>query len=106
MTIAEFVRQTRDHHGRPMQTFEINGKKIKTNLGAWQDAMWNGNDVPAKYTFPNGRHGALGFGESMDEAFIKAVEAGWTEIRFVETSTCVRGYHHVYIWCAGKEERA
>ncbi len=103
MTIAEFVRQSRDVHGRPMQTFEINGRKIKTNLGAWQDCMWNGNDVPAKYTFPNGRCRGLGFRESMDEAFIKAVEEGWTEIRFVDVSTRIRGYHRVYVWCAGRE---
>lgn len=102
MTIAKIVRETRDHHGRPMQTFEIDGREIKTNLGAWQNSMWSGNDVPAKYTFPNGRNRALEFGESMDAAFIKAVEEGWTEIRFVETSTCVRGYHRVYVWCAGK----
>ncbi len=105
MTPAEYVRQNRDHHGRPMQTFEINGRKIKTNLGAWQDCMWNGNEIPAKYTWSGGgKERGLGFRESMDEAFNKAVEAGWTEIRFVETSTCVRGYHHVYIWCAGKKE--
>lgn len=104
MTPAEIIRQTRDVHGRPMQTFQINGKKIKTNLGAWQDSMWNGNDIPMKYTwYSGGTHRPLGFGESMDEAFIKAVDEGWTEIRFVETSTMVRGYHHVYVWCAGKE---
>lgn len=103
MTPAEIVRRDRDYYGIPMQTFEINGRKIKTNFDARQYPLWNGNDIPAKYSFPNGKNRPLGFGESMDEAFIKAVEAGWTEIRFVETSTCVRGYHHVYVWCARKE---
>ena len=102
MTPAEYVRTHRDFHGRPMQTFEINGRKIKTNLGAWQSTMWNGNDIPAKYTYERGGcERGLRFGESADEAFNTAVEDGWTEIRFVETSTCVRGYHHEYIWLAG-----
>lgn len=103
MTIAEQVRNQRDIYGRPMQVFEINGKKIKTNLGDWRCSMWNGNDVPAKYTFPNGKCRGLRFGECADEAFIEAVEAGWTEIRFVDVSTSIRGYHRVYVWCAGKE---
>lgn len=99
MTAAEFVRANRDNHGKPMQTFEINGKKIKTNLGAWQNTMWNGNEIPMKYTYLcGGTHRALGFRESTDEAFNKAVEEGYTEIRFVETSTRVRGYHNEYVW--------
>ena len=106
MTYADQVRQQRDNHGRPMQTFEINGRKIKTNLGAWQDCMWNGNDIPTKYTYlGNGHNRALGFRESMDEAFNKAVEDGYDEIRFVETSTCVIGYHHVYVWTHRRTER-
>lgn len=96
--LAQMVREQRNHHGRPMQAFEIDGRTIKTNLGAWQDSMWNGNDIPEKYCHPNGYHRRLGFGESMDEAFEKAVADGYTEIRFVETSTMVRGYHNVYVW--------
>lgn len=96
--LAQRVRNQRDHHGKPMQEFIINGKKIKTNLGAWQDSMWNGNDIPAKYCHPIGYHRALGFQESMDEAFEKAVADGYTEIRFVETATAVRGYHNIYVW--------
>ena len=97
--IAKFVREARDNHGKPMQIFEINGKKIKTNLGAWQESMWNGNDIPFKYTsLGNGRNYGLGFRATMDEAFEEAVKEGYTEIRFVETSTCIRGYHRIYVW--------
>lgn len=104
MTQAEFVRNNRDHHEKPMQTFEINGKNIKTNLGAWQSSMWDGNEIPVKYTHEKkGKHRSLEFGESEDAAFIKELENGYTEIRFVEVSTAVRGYHHVYVWCAGRE---
>lgn len=97
--LAQMVREQRNPHGRPMQTFEIDGRTIKTNLRAWQNSMWDGNDVPEKYNHPNGSNRRLGFGESEDEAFEKAFIEGYTEIRFVETSTCIRGYHHVYVWC-------
>lgn len=92
-TVTEIIRNTRDTHGKPMQTFEINGRKIKTNLGDWRSVMWNGNEYPKKYTCYR-----LGFRESMDDAFIKAFESGYNEIRFVECSTSVRGYHNIYLW--------
>ena len=98
MKYAQMVRDQRDYHGKPMQEFEIDGRKIKTNLGAWQDCMWNGRKIPAKYRYPIGHNRPLNFGESENEAFEKAVADGYTEIRFVETSTMVRGYHHVYVW--------
>ena len=94
-TVAEYVREHRDHRGKPMQTFEINGKKIKTNLGDWKSVIWNGNDVPMKYG-TNQR--AVGFGKTMNEVFEDLVNEGYTEIRFVEVTTCVRGYHRVYAW--------
>lgn len=99
MTQAEFIRANRDYHGKPMQVFEVDGKTIKTNLGAWQSSMWNGNEIPKKYTHTR----RLGFHESMDEAFIKELNNGYTEIRFVEVSTRVIGYHDIYVWCARKE---
>ena len=106
MTIAKKVRIERDYYGRPMQEFEFNGKIIKTNFDAFQYPMWDGNGIPAKYTYKDhGYHRRLEFGESEEEALIKAVEAGYTEIRFVETSTMVRGYHNVYIWMHRKEEK-
>lgn len=91
--ITKMIRETRDLHGKPMQTFIIEGRTIKTNLGDWRSVMWNGNDVPKKYKWY-----ALGFRESTDEAFIKAFENGYNEIRFVECSTSVRGYHRMYLW--------
>ena len=66
--------------------------------------MWNGNDVPDKYSYPLGNYRTLGFRETVDEAFNKAVEAGYTEIRFVETSTCIIGYHDVVVMVHKKEE--
>ena len=99
MTIATKVRKERDYYGKPMQEFEFNGKKIKTNFDAMSYPLWNGNDIPVKYTYlGDGYNRALEFGETEEEALIKAVEAGYDEIRFVETSTCVTGYHHTYIW--------
>lgn len=93
METAMLVREMRDSRGKPMQKFHINGRTIKTNLGAWQSVMWNGSDVPKKYKCHH-----LGFRESMNEAFDKLFEEGYNEIRFVECSTCVRGYHNVYVW--------
>ena len=90
---AMLVREMRDPHGKPMQNFLINGRNIRTNLGSWQSVMWNGTDIPKKYKCHH-----LGFRESMNEAFDKLFDKGFNEIRFVECSTCVRGYHNVYVW--------
>lgn len=76
-----------------MNTVSVNGKHIKTNLYSSQYPIWNGNDVPAKY---NGRYVTVPFGSTVKELFDKLVAEGYTEIRFVETTTMVRGYHHVH----------
>ena len=106
MTFAEQVRKERDFYGKPMQEFGFNGKRIKTNFDAFQYPMWNGNDIPAKYTYKDhGYNRRLEFGESEEEALNKAVEDGYDEIRFVETSTCVTSYHDVYIWMHRRTQR-
>ena len=68
----------------------INGRKIKTNLGAWQSTMWNGNDIPAKYTHEcGGRERGLRFGESSDEAFNKAIRGVPTEVKVKNDPVCL-----------------
>ena len=76
-----------------MVVYNIDGKDIKTNLKAMNYPIWNGNDFPSKYT----SYVCVGF-TSVYDVFNSLVEQGHTEIRFVEMTTCVRGYHKVYAW--------
>lgn len=76
-----------------MFDFDVNGKTIKTNLeGA--HVIWNGNDYPQRMAVKR-----VAFGESEYSLFDELVAAGYTYIRFVETTTAVRGYHEVYAFC-------
>ena len=73
-----------------MKEMTINGKTVKTNYdGEW--AIWNGNDYPATMRVVD-----VPFGKTAKEVLYDLVEQGYTRIRFVETTTCVRGYHKVH----------
>jgi len=79
-----------------MNIFRVNGKKVRTNLfGIYK--LWNGNDYPK-----NKRVVSVPFGKWDGEVFDELIAEGYTSIRFVETSTAVRGYHNVYAFCAGR----
>lgn len=91
MKASEIVRAQYDDNKAPMQKFTINGKLIKTNLCAGEWKVWNGNDYPK-----NGNVLTRPFRKSTYEWFDELIESGYTSIRFVETTTCVRGYHEVH----------
>ena len=75
-----------------MKEVTINGRTVKTNyyeVDKW--AVWNGNDYPKTMRVVN-----VPFGKSVREVFEELVTEGYTRIRFVEMTTCVRGYRKVY----------
>lgn len=74
-----------------MENIEINGKMIKTNFNA-EYAYWDGNGG-----FTN-HHVKVGFRETSSDVFDRLVEAGYTYIRFVYTTTRVRGWHETYVF--------
>ena len=76
-----------------MVVYNIDGNAVKTNLKAMNYPMWDGNEVPNKYR----GYECVGF-TSVYDVFNDLVNRGYTEIRFVEMTTCVRGYHKVYAW--------
>ena len=74
-----------------MKTMIVNGKEIKTNYESSEYAIWNGNDYPKTMKVFN-----VPFGKTTKDVLYELVEEGYTKIRFVEMTTCVRGYHKVY----------
>ena len=92
--VAEFIRKNRDRNGRPMQTFIIDGKKITTNFGDHRTVIWDGNYIPEKYT----NHKKIDLLATKEQVLERAIADGYTEIRFVETTTCTPGYHHDHVW--------
>ena len=74
-----------------MKEMVINGKTIKTNYESSEWAVWNGNDYPKTMRVVN-----VPFGKTVKDILYQMVDEGYTRIRFVETTTAVRGLHNVY----------
>ena len=92
------VRRQRETRRETMNTskvmeFDVNGKTVKTNLDG-EYAIWNGNNYPQRMSVRR-----VDFGKTTYSLFDELVAAGYTYIRFVETTTAVRGYHNVYAFC-------
>ena len=85
MKPSEIVRKNRAWDSNRMEKFEINGRIIKTNFGAYNYPYWDGN---------GGEYKSISMWKSKGEIFDKLVELGYTYIRFVETTTAIRGYHN------------
>lgn len=87
-----------------MKTIIVNGKQITTNYEE-NYPLWNGNDIPRIYDGCMSR----GFGKwvatkSETEILNDLVNAGYTRIKFVETSTRIRGYHNTVVFYGGRKE--
>lgn len=94
---AVAIRNQRDFDGKPTQTFNINGKTIKTNFGAYDYPYWSGNnsDIPKKYTHVE----RLGFRQSANDIINSLILAGYDEIRVVlVASGQIHGYCEEYFW--------
>lgn len=71
-----------------MYTYDIDGKQITTNLGAYNYPFWNGNSS-APYVHVDSR--------TTDSEVLKSlIERGYTKIQFRYRTTAVRGYHETY----------
>ena len=75
-----------------MKTMIINGKEIKTNYETGSYSVWNGYDIPKTYK----SYIHCPFAMSTEKFLYQLVDQGYTRIRFVETTTAVRGYHEIY----------
>ena len=84
MRPQDIVRKNRVWDSNRMDRFEINGKLVKTNFGAYNYPYWNGNGAGYR---------RISFRKSYGEIFDELVASGYTYIRFVETTTAIRGYH-------------
>lgn len=103
MKASDFIRVNWDWKGTSTQSFEIDGKIIKTNAYG-KDVYWNGNDIPEKYTRALGginykaKHGRW---EELEEC----INAGYDEIRFVlSASSMIRGYCTLYVWASNSQK--
>ena len=88
---SEYLCNNFDHYPKGMKTYDINGKQITTNLLAYDYARWGGNTTPRCKTY--GKVDKFG---TIYGAFDALVAEGYTEIKFAEMPTSIRGYHHVY----------
>jgi hypothetical protein len=81
-----------------MFTFDVDGKQITTNYGCYADyPYWNG--------YGNGYKG-IPFGKTTADLLFDLINQGYTQIRFVQASTAVRGYCNVYAHATKKGEQA
>lgn len=86
---SEIARDHMRWNTTKMENIEINGRMIKTNFNA-NFAYWNG------FGGCTNHYVSVGFHETTDDVFDRLVNAGYTYIRFVYTTTRVRGYHDIY----------
>jgi len=88
---ADYLCDNFSRYPKGMQTYDIDGRQVTTNLLASDKARWSGNTTPRCKTYGN----VDKFG-TIYEAFDVLFAEGYTEIKFAEMSTSIRGYHHVY----------
>ena len=80
-----------------MKTHNINGVTVTTNYNGNYPLIGHRTKRPEKYQHSQ----FVGGGYSMKnptDAFNQLVNKGYNLIRFVETSTRVKGYHDVIVW--------
>ena len=97
---SEIVKELRIELGKwnstKMENYNINGAIVKTNYGSAGYPYWDGNGVG--YNRVTER-------QTIEEVFNKLIAEGYNYIRFVETTTRVRGYHEVYYSCKIKNKK-
>lgn len=91
MKPSEIVKSIRKWDDKKMGLYEINGKLIKTNYGAYEYPYWDGNGADTNYK-------TIGIYQSSEDIFNNLVDAGYTYIRFVYTTTSIRGYHNLHVF--------
>ena len=99
-TPAEIVREQRDFNGRRMQKFEINGKTVFTNFGAYETTYYTSYEyMPNVYT----KEIKLGLrsNKTTADVFNELVEEGYDRILILQGRTGMIIADTTYIW-AGK----
>lgn len=84
---SDIVNESKNRRITKMETFNINGKEVTTNYGAIEYPKLSG--------YANG-YNKVDFGKTDGAVFNELVEQGYTNIRFAEMTTSVRGFHNVY----------
>lgn len=100
MTPAQIVRAQRDFTGKRMQKFEINGKTVFTNFGAYETTYYTSYEyMPNVYT----KEIKLGLrsNRTIADIFNELVEAGYNRILILQGRTGMIIADTTYIW-AGK----
>ena len=99
-TPAEIVREQRDFDGKRMQKFEINGKTVFTNFGAYETTYYASYEyMPNVYT----KEVKLGLrsNKTIEDVFNELVGQGYNRILILQGRTGMIIADTEYIW-AGK----
>lgn len=99
-TPAQIVMEQRDFNGKRMQKFEINGKTVLTNFGAYETTYYASYDyMPNVYT----KEVKLGLrsNKTIADVFNELVEQGYNRILILQGRTGMIIADTEYIW-AGK----
>lgn len=87
IAVKEWWKVNGNYKSKRMENLNINGKIIKTNFGACDYIYWDGN---------GGGYRSVPFRKSTYEVFDELVAAGYNYIKFVYTTTAIRGYHNIH----------
>ena len=85
---SEIVKNNWPKNSNKMCSFDIDGKVVQTNLGAFQYPMLRG--------YENG-YGKLDMNKTPETTFDELVAKGYKYIRFARMATSIRGYNHIYV---------
>lgn len=69
-----------------MYTYDINGKQIKTNYGAYTYSYWDGDSGIDK------PHTEVGIGQTLDEVMSSLIDRGYDTIQIKQRATRVSGF--------------
>lgn len=92
---SEIIRNQRREMNIPWNEnkvipFEVEGKTIRTNYNCSEYPYWDGNYSDKI------NHKRCEFRQTDSELLDELIEKGYTYIRFVYTTTYVRGYHEIH----------
>ena len=87
-TPSQIVHANWPYHSNKMETIDINGVQVKTNLGASMFPMLKG--------YESG-YSKVADSTTLDKTFDDLFEKGYRYIRFARLSTAVRGWNNFYV---------
>lgn len=100
-TLGDYIRTERSKRQREagydwrkrwkdskMYKYDIDGKEVATNYGSDNYPYWNGNG--------GGRYLTVGLYQTSEDVLKSLIEQGYKKIRFMQSSTRIRGYTHLH----------